>query len=526
MISKISGCPWWWEDGHENKVIGVVVSVVVAVLVASWYVIRRSRCNRELQLPPGPRGLPLVGNLLSLEADLHVYFAKLAKVYGPIMKLQMGRKCCVVVSSSSLAKEVLRDQDATFANRDALISTLVFTYGGIDIVWSPSNPEWRTLRKICTQELLSHTNLDSCYALRRKEVRQTVRDLYHHKIDTPVNVGVQVFVTILNVMMSMLWGGTLQGEERTRVGGEFQQMFNAMIEVASKPNVSDLFPVLRWFDIQGIERQSKMLLGWMERIFDSVIDQHMKMDKANQAHKESKDFLQCLLKLVEQQDAKTHITMTQLKALLMDMVVAGTDTTSTTLEWVMAEMMQKPETMRKAQEELKEVVGMNNMVEESHLSKLQYLDAVVKETLRLHPPGPLLIPRRPSSSSTIGGYTVPKVATVFCNVWEMHRDPEVWDEPLDFQPERFLTSDLEKYDYRGNNFNYLPFGSGRRVCVGIPLAERMITYVLASLLHSFEWRLPEGTKLDLTEKFGIVLRKSTPLVAIPTPRLLNLELYN
>ncbi|OVA07650.1 Cytochrome P450 [Macleaya cordata] len=460
MISKISGCSWWWSDG-------LVVSLLVAMLVASWYVIMRSTSNGK-KLPPGPRGFPLVGNLFSLEADLHLYLAKLAQVYGPILKLQLGRKCCVVVSSSSLSKEVLRDQDATFANRDAPIAGLVSTYGGLDIGWSP-------------------------------KVRQTVRDLYY-KIDT-------------------------QGEERTSVGNEFRQVIFEIVELLGKPNVSDLFPVLRWFDIQGIERRAKTLLAWFDRIFKSVIDQRLKMDKANQTQKQSKDFLQFLLELMEQQDAKIPISMTQLKALFMDIFVAGTDTTSTTLEWTMTETMHNPEIMRKVQEELDEVVGMDNMVEESNLSKLHYLDAVVKETFRLHPVVPLAVPHCPSSSCIVGGYLVPKGARVLFNVWAIHRDPEAWDNPLVFRPERFLT-DPKKYDYSGNNFNYLAFGSGRRICAGIPLAERMLRYVLASLLHSFEWRLPEGTQLDLTERFGFVLKKSTPLVAIPTPRLLNLELYN
>lgn len=190
----------------------------------------------------------------------------------------------------------------------------------------------------------------------------------------------------------------------------------------------------------------------------------------------------------------------------------------------MAEMMQHPEVMRKAEEELEQVVGMNNMVEESHLSKLPYLDAVVKETLRLHPPVPLLVPHCPSESCMVGGYTVPKGTVVFFNVWAMQRDPEAWESPLEFIPERFLNN-TDKYDYRGSNFSYLPFGSGRRMCAGIPLAERMVIYVLASLVHSFEWRLPEEVKLDLSEKFGFILKKRVPLVLIPVPRLSNVKLY-
>lgn len=190
----------------------------------------------------------------------------------------------------------------------------------------------------------------------------------------------------------------------------------------------------------------------------------------------------------------------------------------------MAELMQHPEVMKKVMKELAEVVGMETFVEEFHLAKLKYLDAVVKETLRLHPALPLLVPRSSIQSSTIGGYNIPKGTKLLLNVWAIHRDPQFWDNPLEFQPERFL-NDARGFDYSGNNFQYLPFGSGRRMCAGIALAERMLMFVLASLLHSFEWKLPTGTKLDLSEKFGIVIKKKEPLVAIPTPRLHNSELY-
>ena len=192
----------------------------------------------------------------------------------------------------------------------------------------------------------------------------------------------------------------------------------------------------------------------------------------------------------------------------------------------MAELMQHPLVTKKVHEELAEVVGMDSCVEEFHLPKLKYLDAVVKETFRLHPAQPLLVPHRASESSSIGGYTIPKDTTLMLNVWAIHRDPRLWDNPLEFRPERFLNDGIaSKFDYSGKNFQYLPFGSGRRKCAGIALAERLLMFVLASFLHSFEWKLPVGTKLDLSEKYGFVTKKKEPLVAIPTPRLPNSELY-
>ena len=193
----------------------------------------------------------------------------------------------------------------------------------------------------------------------------------------------------------------------------------------------------------------------------------------------------------------------------------------------MAEILQHPKVLKKVQEELTDIVGLNNTVEEAHLSKLKYLDAVVKETLRVHPPVALLVPHCPSEPSTIGGYRIPKDARVFLNVYTIHRDPQLWKDPLLFQPERFLSgSDAENINYLGNHFHYLPFGSGRRICPGISLAERISVLALASLLHAFHWKLPNDTvEVDLSERFGIVVKISKPLFAIPSPRLSNAELY-
>ncbi|XAR67915.1 hypothetical protein NMG60_11002856 [Bertholletia excelsa] len=167
---------------------------------------------------------------------------------------------------------------------------------------------------------------------------------------------------------------------------------------------------------------------------------------------------------------------------------------------------------------------MDQSVEEFHVSQQHYLEAVIKETLWLHPPLPLLVPRRSIKSTIVSGYTIPKDTKIFLNAWAIHRDPQLWADPSEFKPERFLSSP-DNWNYKGNNFQFLPLGSGRRICVGIPLAKKMVAYLLASFLHSFDWHLPKGEELDLTEKFGIVVKKSKPLIAIPTPRLPDPQLY-
>ncbi|KAG2681455.1 hypothetical protein I3760_11G145700 [Carya illinoinensis] len=529
VSAKRSWWPWHAND-EKGELAGAIVTALLSVFAVFWFLWAAKKPRKVIPpLPPGPRGFPLVGYLPFLGTDLHRKFEELAGVYGPIYKVWLGNKLWVVVSSPLLVKEVVRDQDTIFANHDSYIAGLAVTYGGTDITLLPYGPDWRKLRKIFTRDLLSNANLDGSFTLRREEVKKSIRKVYD-KIGTPVNVGELVFGTVMNTIMSIVWGGTRHGDqEGTDIGSEFKSMLWELMVLLGKPNVSDLFPVLARFDLQGIEKEAKKIFQWCESILDCAIDERMNLAKAKLEEgpgttEQRKDFLQILLELTEREDAATSLSMTQVKALLLDIVIGALDTTTTTMEWLAAELMQHQEVMTKVNEELTRVVGLDNLVEESHLSKLHYLDVVIKETLRLHPALPFIVPRCPSQSSTLGGYWVPKGTRVLLNVWAIHRDPKFWDNPLEFQPERFL-NDSVKVEYSGHNFHYFPFGSGRRICVGLPLAERMLKYIIASFFHAYEWKLPQDTKQDLSDRFGLVTKKVKPTVLIPTPRLSKSELY-
>ncbi|GLT61485.1 hypothetical protein SLA2020_341880 [Shorea laevis] len=487
------------------------------ILVFSFIWVLKKVIRGHAKLPPGPRGLPLVGYLPFLGQNLHHLFMKLAGVYGPIYKLSLGNRLCVIINSPSLAKEVVREHDTTFANRNPNRAALAFSYGGNDIAFSPYGPKWQFLRKIFVREMLSNANLDAYYVLRRNVMHKTLREVYRKSCEgMAINVGELAFVTVIDMISSMFWGGTLEEEKGTSLAVEFRTVASQLVDIMGKPNISDFFPVIAKLDLQGIERKVKKVRQKMDNIYDLVIE------KAREGPKQSarKDFLQFLLKYRDEDTGKS-ISVSEIKAMFMDIVVGGTDTTSTMVEWTMAELMLHPEVMQKAQEELAEVVGFNSVVEESHVQRLPYLHAIAKEALRLHPAAPLLLPRCPTSSCTVGGYTIPRGTKVFLNVWAMHRDPQYWDNPSEFRPERFILNDAngKKLDFTGNNFEYLPFGSGRRICAGIVLGERMLMYVLASLLHSFEWKLVEGSEPDTTEKLGVVLEKARPLFAVPHHRL-------
>ncbi|KAM3343703.1 ferruginol synthase [Capsicum galapagoense] len=512
-----------------NELDLVALAILFLSLTILWHKLTSNVSqNEKHRLPPGPRGLPIVGFLPFLRPSLHYQLTELSQKYGPIYKLWLGSRLFIVLNSPSLAKEVFCDQDTVFANRDPSIAAFVASYGGLDIVFSPYGSYWRDMRKLFVREMLSNRNLEASYSHRKHEIRKAIRSV-HTKIGSQIDISELAFVTEINVIMSIIFGSNFgdEMEKHGKIGRDFRELVVKIPEMSEEPNISDFFPILARFDLQGIKNSTEALIKSFDCILDPVLNERMKMISEGQIRRSrNKDFIQILLELMEQKETQISVDLVKIKAILIDLVIGGTDTTTTMVEWVMAELLNNSDKMAKVQQGLKHVIGLNHIVEESHLPKLHYLDAVIKETLRLHPAFPMLQRICPSQSTIVGGYTVPQDTKVILNVYAIHRDPQVWENPLEFQPERFLMSQsTNNLNYSGNNYKYLPFGSGRRSCAGVALADKMLMFMEASFLHSFDWQLPEGEKVDLSDGHGFVIKKKTPLFAIPTPRLPNLELY-
>ncbi|KAK1419071.1 hypothetical protein QVD17_28228 [Tagetes erecta] len=514
-LAIINCWSWWWEAKNQHDALArTMLTISVPSLVYVWYKWTTSR------LPPGPYGLPVIGYIPFLRSNLHEQFTEMAHKYGPIFSLQLGRKLHVVVNSMDLAKVVAREQDNTFANRSPPLTGLIITYGGMDIVWSNNNAHYRNVRKLLVSQVLSNANLNATQVFRTREVRNAVNEVYN-KIGTKIDIKKIAFDTELNVVTNMLWGCS-KSDIGDLLDG-FQEVECKIIELMGTPNISDLIPFLSRFDLQGMKKDMQRQLEYVDRLFNHIIERKNKVKNCKIDEVDGrKDFLEILLDLKEQKNDPKSFSIIHIKALLIDILVAATDTTSTMIEWVMARILSNPGVMKKVQDELTEVVGLKNIVEESHLPKLTYLDAVIKETFRLHPPLPFLIQRCPSESCKVGGYTIPKGTVIYINVWAIQRDPRNWSNPLEFNPKRFLNC---KWDYNGNNFKFLPFGSGRRICPGLPLGEKMLVYILASLLHSFTWSLQKEEEFELSDEFGFVTKKRKPLITIPSLRLSDASLY-
>ncbi|KAK6128915.1 hypothetical protein DH2020_037354 [Rehmannia glutinosa] len=464
--------------------------------------------TRGKKLPPGPTPLPLIGSLHLLGDQPHKSLARLAKTYGPLMCLRLGFINTVVISSASMAKEVLQKQDLQFSSRtvpDAIHAHDQFKYS---VVWLPVANRWRSLRKALNSNMFSGNRLDANQHLRCRKVQELIAYCRKNsQTGDAVDVGRAAFRTSLNLLSNTIFSKDLT-DPFSDSAKEFKDLvWNIMVE-AGKPNLVDFFPFLEKLDPQGIRRRMTIHFGKVIDLFSGLINERLEKGKS-----QTSDVIDVLLTATK--ETPEEIDRTHIERMCLDLFVAGTDTTSSTLEWAMAEALKNPETMKKAQAELEEVIGKGKVLDEADISRLPYLRCMVKETLRIHPPVPFLIPRRVEQDVEVCGYTVPKNSQVFVNAWAIGRDPDIWKNPLEFKPERFLESEV---DMRGRDFELIPFGAGRRICPGLPLAVRMVPVMLGSLLNSFDWKLEGGIgpkDLDMEEKFGITLQKAQPLRAVP-----------
>ncbi|GAV79595.1 p450 domain-containing protein, partial [Cephalotus follicularis] len=434
------------------------------------------------------------------------------------MSLKLGQVTTIVFSSATMAKEVLQKHDLSFSNRLIGDAYQVHHNSEFSIIWLPVATRWRNLRKICNSHIFSKQKLEEKQYLRRKKVLELVAYVKECcQAGCAVDIGLVAFNTMLNLLSSTTFSVDL-ADPRSATAQEFKELMWRIMEEAGKPNLVDYFPVLRKIDPQGIRHQLGIHFGKLYDMFDGMIYERLQLRKSP-GYRSTNDVLDTLLNIFE--DNSEEMDRSNIKYLLFDLFVAGTDTTSTTLEWAMAELLCNPKTSAKAQEELQQTIGKNNQLEESDIPRLPYLQAIIKENFRLHPAVPLLLPRKAGEDVEINGYIVPKGAQIIVNAWNIGRDPSSWEDPNKFMPERFLGSDIEPLGRNFEllpNFELIPFGGGRRVCPGLPLALRMLPLMLGTLVHSFNWKLEEGVKaedMDMEEKFGISLAKAQPLRAVP-----------
>ncbi|KAG6686418.1 hypothetical protein I3842_11G018200 [Carya illinoinensis] len=470
----------------------------------------------KLNLPPSPPKLPIIGNLLQLRKLSHRSFRALSEKYGPIILLHLGHTPTLIVSYADIAKEVIKSYDMVFSNRPQTTAANTLLYGCTDTAFAPYGEYWRQVRKICVLELLSLKRVQLFEYVREEEVDSLIKKIRESCLKhTHVNLSEMIIATSNNIISRCIFGRKYEEENGKK---SFGHLSRRIIVLFSTFCLGDFFPCLGWIDVlTGLIRNLKATFGELDVFFSQVIEEH-KTRNCNDDRPYKKDFIDILLQLQRDGMLEFEFTEDNLKGILLDMFVAGTDTTSTTLEWLMAELIKNPNIMKTAQDEVRRVVGMKSKIDKNDINQMNYLKCILKETLRVHPPAPLSVPRETSSSVKLGGYYIPPKAKVFVNTWAIQRDSPVWDKPEEFLPERFINNPV---DFKGQDFEFIPFGGGRRGCPGLTFGVTTIEYVIANLLCWFDWRLPSPIvqgedDLDMSEvNYALVVRKKFPLHLVP-----------
>ncbi|WVZ18523.1 hypothetical protein V8G54_005845 [Vigna mungo] len=460
--------------------------------------------TKHKNLPPGPPPLPIIGNLNLLQRPLHRFLQRMSQTHGHIFSLWFGSRLAVIVSSPSAFQECFTKNDVALANRPRSLSGKHIFYNYTTVGSCSYGELWRNLRRITSLDVLSTQRIHSFAGIRKDETDRVIQALakasrmeYAH-----VEMSSMFHDMTYNSMMRMLSGKRYYGKEIQAKdlvkAKEFRETVEELLQLAGVSNKADYLPFLRWFDFQNLEKKLKSINKRFDTFLDELIhEQRNKKEREN-------TMIDHLLTLQESQPQyySDHI----IKGLVLAMLFAGTDSSAVTLEWSLSNLLNQPEMLKKARDELDFHVGKDRLVNESDLPKLTYLKKIILETLRLHPPAPLAIPHVSSEDVIIEGFNVPRDTIVMANIWAMHRDPAMWTEATSFKPERF--------DEEGSEKKVIAFGMGRRACPGEGLALQNVGLTLGLLIQCFDWKRVNEDEIDMREANWFTLSRLTPLNAM------------
>ncbi|KAJ4966679.1 hypothetical protein NE237_018528 [Protea cynaroides] len=483
--------------------------------------------KQKQHLPPAPTALPILGHLHLLKKPLHRTLEVLARQYGPILRLQFGSRSVFVVSSPSAIKECFTKNDIILANRPDCLGGKHLAYNNTQVGWCPYGQHWRDVRRFIAIEIFSSKGIQRSSVIRNREVRHLVRQLYRGSDGELRKVELRsiFFQLTLNIVMGMVAAKRFFGDEDVDV--ELREQFLKIMKeqyssTSMNMNILDFLPILRWVGFESEEKKMERFSKKRDAFIQSLIDHgRRRMSDSTKAVKEEskKTLVDAVLSL--QKAEPEYYSDYIIKGIVSMMFTAGTNTSLLTMEWAMSLLLNHPEALQKAREEIDNNVGQGRLLEESDLPKLPYLRGIVNETFRLLPVAPLLVPHMSSEECSIGGYDVPRGTIVLVNAWAVHRDPKLWVEPTSFKPERFQDIEGEREGYK-----FIPFGLGRRGCPGADVGIRVVSLALGALIQCFDWVRIGSENVDLSEVDGLSMAKAKPLVALYVQRPTMINLYS
>ncbi|XP_047940099.1 6,7,8-trihydroxycoumarin synthase-like [Salvia hispanica] len=487
---------------------------IVLPIIFLYLLLHKTTKSIKTKSPPGPPRLPFIGNLHQFLAagNLPPYLTKLSKKHGPIIHLKLGSIPVVVVSSPKLAEQVLKTQDLSFCSRPKFLGQQKLSYGSMDIAFAPYGHYWREMRKITSVHLLSLKKIHTFRSIRDEEVSRMIAKISRicdGESEGVVNLSEMALSLGSNLICRIAFGRGYEYDESKQQ--RFGEILREAQAVMASLSVSDFYPSLSWVDrLNGYAEWVETTYKNLDEFYQELIDDHL---DPNRKEKE-KDMVDLLLQLKEEKSFTFDFNYKNIKALLMNIFVGATDTSAATTVWVMTALMKAPKIMKKLQEEIRNLEAKKGIIDEDDLPRLSYLKAVINETFRLHPPIPILMPRQAMQRCTLHGYQIEPKTVVYVNAWAVARDPDYWQHPDEFVPERFFSSSTN-IDQKGQDFGFLPFGAGRRMCPGSPMGIKHVEVAVANLLYSFDWVMPKGSNLDEESHPGITMHKKKPLLLVP-----------
>lgn len=464
----------------------------LSFIVTLKLLLQRRKFNN---LPPGPSiSLPIIGNLHNINLPLHRSLHNFSQKYGKIFTLWFGSSRVVVISSQTLLQQCLTKHDVDLSNRPRFLTGKYLFYNYTSLDSAPYGDHWRNLRRIITLDILSTQRLNSFVDSRRSETLKLITKLAKDTSERFTRVELRTRLTDMTfeIMTKMVAGDAEEGKK-------FKEMINEMMPLFGASNMGDFVPLLRLFDFDGLVKRMKDIGKRGDSFLQGIVEE-IRSGKHG-----DNNMLQHLLTL--QKSQPDYYSDEIIKGLVQGMFLAGTDTTAVTLEWAIATLLNHPNILKKAKDEVNTQIGYDRLVEESDIPNLPYIQNIIYETLRLYSPAPLLLPRFSSNECNIEGFTIPCDTIVLINAWAIQRDPETWSDASCFKPERF--------EKEGEANKLIAFGFGRRGCPGIGLAHRTMALSLGLLIQCFEWKRLNDEEVDMTEnKIGVVTQKLNPLEAM------------
>ncbi|ESQ32049.1 hypothetical protein EUTSA_v10004071mg [Eutrema salsugineum] len=484
--------------------------VVGIVFFASILIAKNTRKTKQ-NLPPGPPRLPIIGNLHQLGSQPHRSMFKLSEKYGSLMSLKFGNVSTVVASTPETVKDVLKTYDIDCCSRPYMTYAARITYNLKDLGFAPYSKYWREVRKLTVAELYNAKRVQSFRHVREQEAAKFIDFIKQSaSLANPVNLNQKLMKLSGSVICRVGFGISLEG---SKLENTYEEVIQGVMEVTGSFAAADYFPVIgKLIDrLTGLHSKCEKVFKAMDSFFDQAIKHHLEDESIKD------DIIDMLLKIERGEIGlgEFQFTRNNTKGILLNILAAGIDTSAQTVTWVMTHLIANPRVMKKAQAEVRQVIKNKDDITEEDIERLEYLKMVIKESFRMNPIVPLLIPREASKDVKIAGYDIPKKTWIHVNIWAVHRNPNVWKDPETFIPERFMDGEI---DYKGLNFELLPFGSGRRMCPGLGMGMALVHLTLINLLYRFDWKLPEGMKVedvDLEEAYGLVCPKKVSLELIP-----------